>query len=113
MELLNIFFGGGSGGGGGVRLQSYCKVELHSVQINFTAAQLPLLILGGGGQTVVTAKLELHSLQPNFHFSDLGGAQTALVTGKVELALTETFPMCIASGFPLVELKYLMHSLAY
>ena len=55
---------------------SHCKVELHSLQINFTSAQLQLL--GRGGSTAVTAKLNCThcrstSLQPNFKSWVWGG----------------------------------------
>ena len=49
--------------GGGLDC-SHCKVELHSLQINFTSAQLQLL--GGGGSDCSHCKVELHSLQINF-----------------------------------------------
>ena len=142
---------------------SHCNVELHSLQPNFhfwffqspllilwgvrlqslqswtalTAAQLPLLILGGkwvkpgrwhattcvllvfqGGSDCNHCKVELHSLQPNFHFWFWGrvGLQslhswTALTTDQLPLQWFwggfQCFQFCIFS----IEMKYLMHSL--
>ena len=88
---------------------THCKVELHSLQINFTSAQLQLLGGGGGstaltadqlhfsqtstpgwgGLTSVTAKLNCThcrstSLQPNFN-SWVGGVGFDCSHCKVEL----------------------------
>ena len=57
------------GGGGGFDC-SHCKVELHSLQINFSSAQLQLLG-GGGGFNCSHCKVEQHSLQINFTSAQL------------------------------------------
>ena len=97
---------------------SHCKVELHSLQINFTSAQLQLLV--GGGLTAVTAKLNYThcrstSLQPNFN-SWLGGgfdcSDCKVELHSLQINFTSAqLQLLIWGGFDCSHCKVELHSL--
>ena len=54
---------------------THCKVGLQSLQINFTATQVQLPILGGGGLTALTQSLQINFTAAQVQLPILGGVQ--------------------------------------